>query len=94
MESAFGGAVLLSFSLRSQNRNKKSSGPDKHRDGSFLSRHRPDAQVALQQVPILQNDLDKVMKMNYNSKGKVELHSELCGKLIRPFTQLNEQTQS
>jgi len=76
----------------SQNRHKKSS-CNNQPCGSFLSRHRPDARGALQQSPILQNDVDKVLKMNYNSKCKVKLHSELCGKLIRPFTQLNEQTR-
>ena len=68
----------------SQNRNRKSSCSDKIW-GSFLSRHRPDALGALQQSLILQSDMDKIMEMNYN--GKCELKS------LRPFTQLNEQTQ-
>jgi len=73
----------MSFSLISQNRNSKSSGSDKN-CGSFLSRHRPDAQGALQQSLILQSDVDKLMQMDYNSKCEV--------KSLRPFTQLFEQT--
>ncbi len=73
----------MSFSRMDQNRNKKSSGIHKT-CGSFLSRHRPDAQVALQQSPILQNDMDKLMRMGYNVNCEV--------KPLRPFTQLNEQT--
>jgi hypothetical protein len=33
---------------------------------------------------ILQNDMDKVLEINYNGKRQV--------KSLRPFTQLNEQT--
>ena len=76
----------------SQNRNRKSSGSDKNR-GSFLSRHRPDARVALQQSPILQSDMDKVTQMNYNGKREVTLRSVLRSESLRPFTQLDEQTQ-
>gem|GEM_PF-2038353 len=83
--------VYLSFSLMSQNRNRKSSGSDKN-CGSFLSRHRSDARVALQQSPILQNDIDTIMKMDYNSKSELTLRSVLRSELLRPFTQLNEQT--
>ena len=73
----------MSFLRMGQNRNKKSSGIHKT-CGSFLSRHRPDAQVALQQSPILQNDMDKLMRRGYNVNCEV--------KPLRPFTQLNEQT--
>jgi hypothetical protein len=66
----------------SQNRN--SSCPYECWNGSFLSRHRPDARVALQQSPILQGDMDKLREMNYNGKYKV--------KSLRPFTQLVEHT--
>jgi hypothetical protein len=66
-----------------QNRNNKSSGSNNNR-GSFLFWHRPDARVALQQSPILQSDMDKIMEMNYNSKCEL--------KSLRPFTQLDEQT--
>jgi len=66
-----------------QDRHKKSSGSNRL-CGSFLSRHRPDAQVALQQSPILQSDMDKLTPMLYH--GKRELKS------LRSFTQLNEQT--
>jgi len=76
-------AHLRSFSRMGQNRNRKSSGSDTNR-GSFLSRPRPDARVALQQSPILPNDMDKVLPNNYNVKCEV--------KSLRPFTQLNEQT--
>jgi hypothetical protein len=72
--------------------NSKSSGIDRN-CGSFLFRHRPDARVALQQSPILQNDIDKVMEMNYNIKSELVLRSVLCSESLRPFTQLNEQTQ-
>ena len=82
----------MSFSLMSQNRNRKSSGSDKNR-GSFLSRHRPDARGALQQSPILQGDMDKVMQMNYNGKREVTLRSVIRNESLRPFTQLNEQTR-
>jgi hypothetical protein len=81
--SAFGGTLQLSFSLMSQNRNRKSSGSDKV-CGSSLFRHRPDARGALQQSPILQSDIDKVREMNYNGKRGL--------KSLWPFTQLNEQT--
>ena len=66
-----------------QNRNKKSS-CNEESCGSFLSRHRSDARGALQQSPILQNDIDKLMLIDYNVKCEV--------KPLRPFTQLNEQT--
>ena len=69
----------------SQNRKSKSSGSDKI-CGSFLSRHRSDARVALQHGPILQNDMDKIIEINYNVKCEL--------KSLRPFTQLNEQTLS
>jgi hypothetical protein len=75
----------------SQNRNRKSSSSDKNR-GSFLSRHRTDARGALQQSPILQGDMDKVMQMNYNGKREVTLRSVIRNESLRPFTQLNEQT--
>jgi hypothetical protein len=83
--SAFGGTLQLSFSLMSQNRNRKSSGSDKV-CGSSLFRHRPDARGALQQSPILQSDIDKVREMNYNGKRGL--------KSLWPFTQLNEQTRA
>ena len=75
----------------SQNRNSKSSSSDKT-CGSFLSRHRPDAQVALQQSLILQSDMDKIMEMNYNGKCEVTLRSVVRSESLRPFTQLDEQT--
>jgi hypothetical protein len=77
-----GGTDLLSLSQRSQNRK---SSDNAYGCGSFLFWHRSDAQVALQQSPILQNDMDKIIEMSYN--GKREL------KTLRPFTQLDEQTQ-
>jgi len=70
--------------------NSKSSGSDKN-CGSFLFRHRSDAGVALQQSPILQSDIDKIMKMDYNSKSELTLRSVLRSESLRPFTQLNEQ---
>ena len=89
----------MSLSLMSQNRsnklnanrNSKSSGSD-NRCGSFLSRHRSDAQVALQQSPILQSDMDNIIEMNYNGKCEVTLRSVLRSESLRPFTQLDEQT--
>jgi hypothetical protein len=72
--------------------NRKSSGSD-YICGSFLFRHRSDAQVALQQSPILQNDIDKVMEMNYNIKSELTLRSVLRSESLRPFTQLNEHTR-
>ena len=77
----------------SQNRNSKSSSSDKT-CGSFLSRHRPDAQVALQQSLILQSDMDKIIEMDYNGKCEVTLRSVLRSESLRPFTQLDEQTPS
>jgi len=81
----------LSLSLMSQNRNNKSSSSNET-CGSFLFWHRPDARVALQQSPILQNDIDRVMEMDYNRKSKLVLRSVLRSELLRPFTQLTEQT--
>jgi len=75
----------------SQNRNRKSSSNDKT-CGSILSRHRPDAQGALQQSLILQSDMDKIIKMNYNGKCEVTLRSVVRSESLRPFTQLDEQT--
>jgi len=75
----------MSFTRIGQNRNEKSSGGRKT-CGSFLSRHRPDAQVALQQSPILQGDLDRVTKASYNGNREV--------KSLRPFTQFHEQTRT
>ena len=74
----------MSFSLMGQNRKGKSSGGDKT-CGSFLSRHRPDARVALQQSPILQSDMDRITEARYN--GKRELKS------LRSFTQFHEHTR-
>jgi hypothetical protein len=53
--------------------------------GSFLFWHHSDAQVALRQSPILQNDIDKIIEVSYNGKREV--------KSLRPFTQLSEQTR-
>jgi hypothetical protein len=64
--------------------NRKSCCPYEHRNGSFLSRHRPDARVALQQSPVLQSDMDKLREMSYNGKYIVQS--------LRPFTQLLEHT--
>jgi hypothetical protein len=82
-EPAFGGTVLLSFSLMSQN--SKSSGNDEIR-GSFLFRHCSDAQAALQQSPILQSDMDKVKEMNYNGKREVMLRSVLRRIVMAVYT--------
>jgi len=59
---------------------------------SFLFWHRSNAQVALQQSPILQSDMDKVIKMSYNRKSKLVLRSVLRSESLRPFTQLVEHT--
>ena len=72
--------------------NSKSSGSDKI-CGSFLSRHRSDAQGALQQSLILQSDMDKLTQMDYNGKREVTLRSVLRSESLRPFTQLDEQTR-
>jgi len=68
-----------------QNRNKKAPASIRQRRtaGAFVSA-RSDARGALQQSPILQNDMDKLTELDYN--GKREMKS------LRPFTQLNEQT--
>ena len=83
----------MSFSLMSQNRTRKSSGSDKN-CGSFLSRHRSDAQGALRQSLIFRSDMDKIMHMSYNDKCEVTLGSVLPSELLRPFTQLFEQTRN
>jgi hypothetical protein len=62
--------------------NRKSSGSD-YICGSFLFRHRSDARVALQQSPILQNDIDKVMEMNYNIKSELVLRSVLRSEIVK-----------
>jgi hypothetical protein len=72
----------MSFSLMGQNR--KSCCPYERWNGSSLFWHHPDAQVALQQSPILQGDMDKLREMDYNDKYKA--------KSLRPFTQLLEHT--
>jgi len=64
--------------------NSKSPGSVQDRR-SFLFWHRSDARVALQQSPVLQSDMDKVIELNYNIKCEM--------KSLRPFTQLFEQTQ-
>ena len=82
----------MSLSLMSQNRKNKSS-VSNETCGSFLFWHRPDAQVALQQSPILQNEIDMIVEMGYNRKSKLVMRSVLRSELLRPFTQLIEQTQ-
>ena len=68
MEAAFGGTVLLSLSLTSQNK----GGPEPATLVlSLLSRHHPDAQVALQQSLILQGDIYKLMKDRLKIKAEV-----------------------
>jgi hypothetical protein len=92
----------MSFSLMSQNRfdkltaNRKSCCPCEIRNGSFLSRHRPDARVALQQSPILQGDMDKLREMGYNDNRKSSFATSMEDRLkpLRPFTQLLEHTLS
>ena len=69
MESAFGGTVLLSLSLGSQNKIKVQR--RLMLSLNLLSRHHPDARVALQQSPILQDDIYKVMKDRLKIKAEV-----------------------
>jgi hypothetical protein len=69
-ESASGGTVVLSLSLISQNRyTENSDGIISHR--SHLSRHRPDAQAALQQSLILQDNIYKLMNDEIKIKAEV-----------------------
>jgi len=82
MNPPHGGTIFISLPHMSQNRK---SSDNYNVCGSFLFCHRSDAQVALQQSLILQNDIDKIIEMSYNGKREV--------KSLRPFTQLNEQTQ-
>jgi len=56
---------------------------------SLLSRHHPDAQVALQQSLILQDDN---LQVNERSIGNQD-RSVICQKTVKPFTQLNEHSQ-
>ena len=55
---------------------------------SRLSRHHPDAQVALQQSPILQDDNLQVNERAVKNQGR----SGICHEPLRPFTQLNEHS--
>jgi hypothetical protein len=88
-----GGTIFMSLSHIGQNRNaakqtvrlgNRKSSCNIYDCLSFLFRNRSDARVALQQSPVLQNDMDKIIEMNYNGKRE--------SKSLRPFTQLNEQT--
>ena len=69
MEPAFGGTVLLSLSLVSQNKVKAQRRLTLSLN--LLSRHHPDARVALQQSPILQDDVSKLMKNRLKIKAEV-----------------------
>jgi hypothetical protein len=69
METAFGGTVLLSLSLGSQNKVKAQRRLTLSLN--LLSRHHPDARVALQQSPILQDDIYKLMKYELKIKAEV-----------------------
>jgi hypothetical protein len=68
-EAAFGGTFLLSLSLKSQNKIKAQG--QLTLALSHLSRHHPDAQVALQQSPILRGDIYKLMKDSLEIKAEV-----------------------
>ena len=68
-EPAFGGTVLLSLSLGSQNKIKAQR--QLTLSLNLLSRHHPDAQVALQQSPILQDDIYRLIKNRMKSKAEV-----------------------
>ena len=69
MEAAFDGTFLLSLSLGCQNKIKA--------EGrlmlslNLLSRHHPDARVAFQQSPILQDDIYKLIKDRLKIKAEV-----------------------
>ena len=69
MEPAFGGTVLLSLPLVSQNKIKVQRRLTLSLN--FLSRHHPDARVALQQSLILQGDIYKLMKDRLKIKAEV-----------------------
>ena len=69
MEAAFGGTILLSLSLRGQNKIKAQG--QLMLALSLLSRHRTDARVALQQSPILQGDIYKLIKDRLEIKAEV-----------------------
>ena len=68
-EPAFGGPVLLSLSRVSQNKIKVQR--QLTLSLNLLSRHHPDARVALQQSPILQDDIYKLMKDRLKIKAEV-----------------------
>jgi hypothetical protein len=69
MDAAFGGTFLLSLSLESQNKIKAQR--RLMLSLNLLSRHHPDAQVALQQSPILQDDIYKLIKDGMEIKAEV-----------------------
>ncbi len=69
MEAAFGGTFLLSLSLESQNKIKVQRRLTLSLN--LLSRHQPDARVALQQSPILQDDIYKLIKDGMEIKAEV-----------------------
>jgi len=69
MDAAFGGTFLLSLSLKSQNKIKAQGRLTLSLN--LLSRHHPDARVALQQSPILQNDIYKLIKDGMEIKAEV-----------------------
>jgi hypothetical protein len=68
-EPAFGGTVLSSLSLGSQNKVKVQR--QLTLSPNLLSRHHPDARVALQQSPILQDDIYKLIKDRLKIKAEV-----------------------
>ena len=55
---------------------------------SLLSRHHPDAQVALQQSLILQDDKLQVNERWIGNQGR----SVICDESLMPFTQFNEHS--
>ena len=69
METAFGGTILMSLSLVSQNKIKVQRRLTLSMN--LLSRHHPDARVALQQSLILQDDIYKLMKDELKIKAEV-----------------------
>lgn len=56
---------------------------------SRLSRHHPDAQVALQQSLILQDDNEQGNQRSIRNQGR----SVICYESLKPFTQLNEHSR-
>ena len=69
MEAAFGGTVFIEF-CRLPAKTKVAQS-QLTLVLSLLSRHHPDAQVALQQSPTLQGDIYKLMKDRMKIKAEV-----------------------